>query len=200
MAYKKGDNVGDKNPFWGKRHSPEIMERIRVANLGHVPWNKGKKGVYSEQTLQKMREGKLGKPGNALGKKRSLETCKKISESKKGKPTWNKGRLWIERRGENHHRWIKDRSLVKMDKERGGPLHKQWSRDVKNRDGWKCKISNNNCSGRLESHHILGWNQYPELRYQLNNGITLCHAHHPRKRTDEARLSPYFQSLIEDKA
>lgn len=35
-----------------------------------------------------------------------------------------------------------------------------------------------------------------KLRYDINNGITLCHAHHPRKRADEAKLSPYFKELV----
>jgi len=63
---------------------------------------------------------------------------------------------------------------------------------VKGRDGWKCKIANADCDGKIEAHHILSWRDYPELRYQPNNGITLCHAHHPRKRVDEAKLLPYF--------
>jgi len=32
--------------------------------------------------------------------------------------------------------------------------------------------------------------------YEVNNGITLCHFHHPRKRKDEIKLSPYFMELI----
>lgn len=99
--------------------------------------------------------------------------------------------------GEKIYNWIQDRTSLKDDhKDRGGQLHRDWSKNVKNRDGWKCKIANDNCSGRLEAHHILGWSDYPELRYELNNGITLCHAHHPRKRKDEAELSPYFQKLV----
>jgi hypothetical protein len=96
--------------------------------------------------------------------------------------------------------WIADRTQLKKSSEeskyRNSPAHKDWSKNVKNRDGWKCKISNGDCSGRLEAHHILGWKSHPELRYQTNNGITLCHAHHPRKREDETRLSPYFQELV----
>jgi hypothetical protein len=59
-----------------------------------------------------------------------------------------------------------------------------------------CRIADVNCEGRLEAHHILPWRDYPELRYKVNNGITLCHAYHPRKRADEAKLSPFFQSLV----
>ena len=48
----------------------------------------------------------------------------------------------------------------------------------------------------METHHILSWKDYPELHYQINNGITLCHAHHPRGKENEAKLSPYLQSLV----
>lgn len=58
------------------------------------------------------------------------------------------------------------------------------------------KINNKDCEGKLEAHHILSWKDYPELRYDINNGITLCHAHHPKKRAEEKRLSPYFMELV----
>lgn len=100
------------------------------------------------------------------------------------------------RRGEKHHAWIKDRTLLKDDhRNRGGQLHREWSNSVKNRDKI-CRIADVNCDGRLEAHHILGWTKYPELRYDIKNGITLCHAHHPRKKSDETKLSPYFQKLV----
>lgn len=96
-----------------------------------------------------------------------------------------------------HPRWKEDRSSVKVgERKLHDPLQKQWRQAVKNRDGWKCKIANGDCSGRLEAHHILRWSDHPELRYELNNGITLCHAHHPRKKEDEAKLSPFFQELV----
>lgn len=109
-----------------------------------------------------------------------------------------KQRLFISSRtGEKHPLWIKDRSMLKDDsKERGGQLHREWSNQVKKRDEWKCKIDNNDCCGRLESHHILSWKDNPELRYTLNNGITLCHFHHPRKKEEEIKLSPYFKELL----
>lgn len=59
-----------------------------------------------------------------------------------------------------------------------------------------CRIADNKCNGRLEAHHILNWKQYPELRYELNNGITLCQSHHPRGRENENKLSPYLQHLV----
>lgn len=67
---------------------------------------------------------------------------------------------------------------------------------VRKRDKWKCRLLNNDCKGRLESHHILNWIDYPTLRYLLTNGITLCHSHHPRGREKEKRLEPYFMELV----
>lgn len=94
-------------------------------------------------------------------------------------------------------RHIKDRTkIVQKEKKHLNGLYKEWMSLVKKRDAYKCKINNSDCSGRLESHHILDWKNYPELRYEINNGITLCHAHHPRGRKNEAELSPYFQKLV----
>lgn len=82
------------------------------------------------------------------------------------------------------------------NKDRRSSAYRDWRKRVWLRDGYACKIANPDCDGRIEAHHILGWSQYPELRYEVNNGITLCHFHHPRKRNDEIRLSPYFKDLI----
>ena len=100
--------------------------------------------------------------------------------------------------GEKNWRWIEDRTKVIVDKdnERGSPLHKQWSRNVKLRDNWSCRIADINCDGKIIAHHILPWKNYQELRYEVNNGITLCHFHHPRKRNDEMILSQFFQELV----
>jgi hypothetical protein len=70
---------------------------------------------------------------------------------------------------------------------------------IKARDNWECQLKDLNCLGGLEAHHIFNWCDYPNLRYYLNNGITLCHFHHPRGRKEEKRLEEIFLKLIEDK-
>lgn len=100
-------------------------------------------------------------------------------------------------KGEKSWRWIKDRTKLKTGREKAyDTKYKYWMKLVKDRDKWKCRISDRNCEGRLEAHHILIWRDFPELRYEINNGITLCHAHHPRKRAEEKRLAPLFQELV----
>lgn len=110
-----------------------------------------------------------------------------------------KGQKRPNMQGENHPQYIKDRTLlVQSEKKHLDGRYREWMFSVKKRDNWKCKISNSDCRGRLESHHILNWKDYPELRYEINNGITLCQAHHPKGRENESKLSPYFQKLVAD--
>lgn len=99
--------------------------------------------------------------------------------------------------GKNAPRYKENRESLRTDERHSHDTrYKYWSQSVKNRDGWSCKIHNHDCSGRVEAHHILGWRDFPELRYKLENGITLCRAHHPRGRAEEKRLVPYLQELV----
>lgn len=98
--------------------------------------------------------------------------------------------------GKNSPCWIEDRSKLAKRQERNDVAYQDWRKNIWLRDGFKCQILNENCNGRIEAHHILGWSSYPELRYEINNGITLCHAHHPRKRAEEKQLESVFQALI----
>lgn len=101
------------------------------------------------------------------------------------------------RKGENHPLWINDRTTLKRYvgcEERRSPAYKTWRKSVLDRDGWKCKMCQEKVG--LVAHHILSFTKFAELKYDINNGITLCQAHHPRKRADEAKLSPFFQNMV----
>lgn len=158
------------------------------------------------------------------GQKRSDESKLKMSiakkgmrvspktEFKKGQKSWNAGlKLSDEQksrlnlsglekgrgvRGEDNYRWIKDRSKLVFGRGRITCKYYKWVREVTIRDGKMCRMMNKDCKGRLEIHHILNWKDYPELRYDINNGITLCHFHHPIGRVKESNMSPYFQEII----
>lgn len=130
------------------------------------------------------------------------ETARKIGLGNNGKVVGEEVRERISKSmsGEKHYRWLSDRTKLAKKQERNDAPYKEWRKKVWERDGWKCRILNHQCSGKIVAHHILGWTRFPELRYEVNNGITLCHFHHPRKRNDEIRLSPYFQELVAIKA
>ena len=53
---------------------------------------------------------------------------------------------------------------------------KMWVKAVKDRDDWKCVECD--ATDRLHAHHIKGWMNRPDLRYDVQNGITLCHECH----------------------
>ena len=164
----------------GKKHN---IDGILEYNKTHGVWNKNLKGIH----LSPQTEFKKGKIVTEEDKKR-LKISSTLARAK---------RFWSTPKGKNHYRWIENRTLLKDDaKERSGQLMREWSRKVKYRDNWKCHFNNKDCNGIMEAHHILGWTAFPELRYDVNNGITLCHYHHPRKRAEEARLSPYFKEII----
>ena len=101
-----GEGVQGKMSDTAKKHisesnrsrEPEVRKKISksLKELHLQPWNKGKTGVYSEETRQKMGAGMRGKVGPNKGKKRppvSQETRKKLPESLKGKNTWSKGSI-----------------------------------------------------------------------------------------------------------
>ena len=52
-------------------------------NLGQNPWNKGK--PWSDEVKEKMRQAKLGKPGNRKGSKNSPEHRAILSAARRGK-------------------------------------------------------------------------------------------------------------------
>lgn len=140
-------------------------------------WNKGKKGLqkHSLETREKIRQAHLGKKHilTEAGKKSFKEKM-----SGKNSPVWVNG------------------NYKKSENKMLDSAYMYWSIEVKKRDGWKCKLLNNECKGRLEAHHIYSWRDYPTLRYVLTNGITLCQFHHPRKWEEEKRMIPIFQELL----
>ncbi len=155
--------------------SEETRRKQSLAKIGNTPWNKGKSGVMPS-----------GETHHFYGKTHKKETIEKMSK------ILSDGR----RARENHPNWISDRGKLAKKQERNDSAYREWRKQVWLRDNFKCKIANPDCSGKITAHHILGWASYPELRYEVNNGITLCHAHHPRKRAEEKRLIPTFQELV----
>jgi hypothetical protein len=157
--------------------------------------------IRTKETLEKYRL-------NNLKKKMSQDTKDKISKSKKGHSV-NKGmkhtqefrdnlrKARLGKFGELANSYKKDRTKLKNSPTKNSDsAYMNWSRLIKKRDSLKCKLLSSDCKGRLGSHHIFNWIDYPELRYILTNGITLCAFHHPRGREKEKRMIPILQELL----
>lgn len=78
----------------------------------------------------------------------------------------------------------------KPEKEqRKTPQYAAWRTAVFERDGYRCAICGE-VGGRLNAHHIKPFARYPDLRLDVDNGITLCEECHKevhrKKGKDEA--------------
>ena len=170
-----------------------------MTNPKRIPWNKGLKlsemPQYSQMGFQKGNKHW----DNEISKKTQIKPGQRLSpdtEFQKGRESWNKGKGHLIT-GENNPCWRGGVSKRRTsEKKHLCSRYMGWMKEVKNRDGWKCKMHNEDCCGPLEAHHILSWREHPKLRYEVNNGITLCRFHHPRRWDEEKRLISTFQKLV----
>jgi hypothetical protein len=118
---------------------------------------------------------------------RQIQSIKSIGQLRKGIKESLSTRLAKSQAlsGVNHWNW-QGGSTEKNRKERNSLQARMWKRAVWERDNWTCQCcgdrSGNGHTVFLEAHHIKTWCLYPELRYEVTNGITMCK--HCHKKTD----------------
>jgi len=74
--------------------------------------------------------------------------------------------------------------------------YKKWRISVYRRDNFQCRWPQCKSKRRLNAHHIFGWSKHPLLRFEKNNGITLCYKHHKMVTGKEDHYSSFFMKLI----
>ena len=165
----------------GKRHSPDTEFK-----RGFTPWNKGNGGEITCLNCAKL----FYVPKHKLATRKYCELkCKhahlKIdpwknkperTHSKETRDKISKHQTDNPRRGELAYNW-KGGSGTERHQAMGRTEYKQWRVAVFTRDNYTCQI----CSqygGYLHADHIETWAENPSLRYDLNNGRTVCRACH----------------------
>lgn len=171
-------------PFKKGHKKPENAYSFEKGHLGynHKPnsgsFKKGHKTVMTQEMKDKI--GAAGRtrtyplrPSPFKGKKHLEESRIKMSETHKKIGSGDRLlHLW----GENHPNW-KGGNTDENIKIRQSTEGRLWREAVFARDNWTCQITGIR-GGKLVAHHIQNFAQFPELRFAIDNGITLSDKSH----------------------
>lgn len=93
-------------------------------------------------------------------------------------------------RGSGHPHWITDRTKLsdRRHSERNTVEYREWRAAVFARDNYTCQDCGKR-GGYLHAHHDKDWNSHPELRYNVGNGVTLCHQPCHKNRHKHSRYN-----------
>lgn len=83
--------------------------------------------------------------------------------------------------GKNHWNW--NGGISRKNHRRETKEYKEWRLAVYKKDYWTCQDCNVKQKHPI-AHHKKTWNDYPELRYDVNNGVTLCRSCHKKRHTE----------------
>lgn len=90
--------------------------------------------------------------------------------------------------GEASYNW-KGGITPESKKLRSGTKSVAWRKAILQRDHFTCQLCNQ-LGYKLQAHHKKAWSAYPELRYDLENGVTLCEDCHKNKAHSGAWRNP----------
>lgn len=150
--------------FEGKHFSEKSKKLSIESHKGQIPWIKGVKMPP-----------------------RSKKWCNNISKSCKGEKFPNRKspspftethrrNMSDVRKGKNGSNW-KGGITPENQKLRSSIEYHLWRESVFARDNWTDQKTGIK-GGKLHPHHILNFSQYPELRFAIDNGITLSKESH----------------------
>lgn len=167
-------NTGRTHIKKGAKLSDETCKRMSLAKTGVK---------FSQERVDRMK----GRTSPMKGKKHTEEAKRKISESHKG---------------DKAYQW-KGGITPKIKAIRNSPEMKQWRKAIFKRDGYKCQMPRCGKKERyLNAHHIKRFADYPELRFDINNGITLCKKCHNKLKgkEKEEKFEELFNKIIKKNA
>jgi 5-methylcytosine-specific restriction endonuclease McrA len=87
----------------------------------------------------------------------------------------------------------KDGTLFYDYDTRNDDRYRGWRRKIIERDGAVCQVCGN--VEELAAHHKRSWKNYPQERYKIENGITLCKECHKQTLTYGRRISKKIEEL-----
>lgn len=160
MVFKKGHKLSFKNRT--------IYKNCPICNGQFKTFISINKKFCSKQCLSIVRKKQMTGNNFAKGNKLTDEHKKKIAEF-----------ISRTRSGENNPNWkggVKRQYKILY----GSKMYKEWRKAVFERDNFTCQW----CGEKkyIEAHHVKEWANYPDLRFVVNNGLTLCKTCHNKTK------------------
>ena len=59
-----------------------------------------------------------------------------------------------------------------------------WRQEVYKKDNWTCRLCGKKCKKDIIAHHLKLFSGFSELRFSVDNGITLCRSCHKKIHKD----------------
>ena len=147
--FQKGHKINvGKKNHLGFKHSEESKRKIGEKSRGHIPWNKGK--LWPEEIKKRISQ---------TNKRKGIEPAEKFIGL-----------------GEKHWNW-KGGITPENNRIRGWIEYRLWREAIFARDNWTCQKTGIR-GEKLHPHHIKNFAQFPELRFAIDNGITLSEKAH----------------------
>lgn len=88
--------------------------------------------------------------------------------------------------------------MSNRDLDRKTEVYKRWRSEVIKRDKHTCQMPGCDTNkGRIQVHHIQRWSDAPQLRYTVDNGISLCWNCHKKVTKKEAFFAPLFTLIVQ---
>ncbi len=159
-GFQKGNKVGHRFLMGNHFGNVELLKKW-IENNG--PWNKGKKGLqkWTDKQRESFLNKMVGHPGWNVGKHTNSEEYKEILRQKM------KG---------NRYSYVNGNSS-KNELIRKSVESRLWREAVFARDNFTCQKYGEQ-GGTLHSHHIQNFSTHPDLRFAIDNGITLSKKAH----------------------
>lgn len=176
--------MGVKNGYFGKKHTPEILEKMRIAATGR------------KQTLEVRKKMSAWQ----IGRKMSLEARSKMSASWKMRAPISietRQKMSDARKGEKNHNWKGGVATEAMVLRKSFET-KLWREACMKRDNYTCQKTGQ-VGGKLEVHHIQNFADFSQMRTSIENGITLSkeahalfHKIYGKKNNTRAQLNKFL--------
>jgi len=172
FGIEKAEQIKNKQKIFTERKRLSMIENKRRQKIGEIHiGNKTKELWKNPDYIKKMKN-------SHKGKKQTIETIKKRILKISGANNWNwKGGITKE-----------------SEKIRKSWEYEIWRKSIYKRDNYTC-INCGKVGGNLHAHHLKAFSLYPDLRFIISNGETLCCGCHKKTETYGGKIKKYENAI-----